>query len=106
MPCLGGRNMRKRFVAVAVWLSVAAIVVADSPTLVSAEETSLEGVAATHSGPVTAALAAELGVEFVKGSTSSLVLERGGKKYVINALSRTITQADSASPSPASQNLT
>jgi mono/diheme cytochrome c family protein len=98
--------MRKRFVAVAVWLSVAAIVVADSPTLVSAEETSLEGVAATHSGPVTAALAAELGVEFVKGSTSSLVLERGGKKYVINVLSRTITQADSASPSPASQNLT
>jgi len=39
-------------------------------------------------------LTAALGVEFVKGSTSTVILERGGKKYVVDLVARTIREAE------------
>jgi mono/diheme cytochrome c family protein len=42
-------------------------------------------------------LTAALGVEFVKGSTSTVILDRGGKKYVVDLVARTIREADTHS---------
>ena len=39
-------------------------------------------------------LTAALGVEFVKGSTSTVVLDRGGKRYVVDLVARTIREAE------------
>src|SRR5215471_5336977 len=43
-----------------------------------------------------AALAAALGVHFVEGSNSSLVLERDGKQYLVNLTTRTVEEGDVA----------
>ena len=42
------------------------------------------------------ALAAALGVQFVEGSSSSLILERDGKQYVVDLATRSIRENDSA----------
>jgi len=48
------------------------------------------------------ALAKKLGIEFVAGSTSSVVFERGGKRYVADLLARSVQEVDhSSSRSPA-----
>src|SRR6516162_9604045 len=41
-----------------------------------------------------AALTAALGVEFVKGSTSTVVLERDGKRYIVDLVAHTIREAE------------
>ena len=43
-------------------------------------------------------LATNLGVKFVKGSTSTLILERGGKKYVVNLATQSIAEAPAMTP--------
>jgi mono/diheme cytochrome c family protein len=55
-----------------------------------AEERSLTSTESAH------ALAAALGVQFVEGSTSSLILERDGKQYVVDLATRSIREDDSA----------
>jgi len=66
----------------------------------------LEGRAAAGApgGPDAPAvpLSAALGVEFVKGSTSTVILERGGKKYVVDLVARTIREAEPHSEGSAS----
>jgi len=51
------------------------------------------GVSARPDAPA-APLTTALGVEFVKGSTSTVILERGGKKYVVDLVARTIREAE------------
>ena len=55
-----------------------------------------EAAAGVPGGPdaPAAPLTAALGVEFVKGSTSTVVLELGGKKYVVDLVARTIREAE------------
>jgi mono/diheme cytochrome c family protein len=112
---LGGENMYKGSVAVGIRCLVAAIVAAGGASLFSAEGTVSARVTAAHSAPVAGskdessiALAAELGVEFVKGSSSSVVLERGGKKYLVDLASQRITLADPPPPlhAPVEQKMT
>ena len=55
-----------------------------------AEERPLTSTESAH------ALAAALGVQFVEGSTSSLILERDGKQYVVDLATRSIREEDSA----------
>ncbi len=50
-------------------------------------------------GPTTA-LATSLGVRFVSGSSSTLLIERDGKTYVVNLAEKTIQLKDSPSASP------
>lgn len=47
-------------------------------------------------------LASALGVSFVEGSASSLIVERDGKKYLVDVSARTITEVQSTSASSAS----
>jgi mono/diheme cytochrome c family protein len=49
----------------------------------------------------TAALAAALGVRFVQGSNSSLMLEQKGKTYLVDLAARTIREVDPPLPAPA-----
>ena len=49
-------------------------------------------------------VAAALGVAFVEGSTSSLIVERNGKKYLVDVSARTITEVQ-ASPGASAQAL-
>jgi len=49
-------------------------------------------------------VAAALGVAFVEGSTSSLIVERDGKKYLVDVSARTITEVQ-ASPGASAQAL-
>jgi mono/diheme cytochrome c family protein len=55
-----------------------------------------EAAAGVPGGPDAPAvpLTAALGVEFVKGSTSTVVLDRGGKRYVVDLVARTIREAE------------
>jgi mono/diheme cytochrome c family protein len=55
-----------------------------------------EAAAGVPGGPdaPAAPLTAALGVEFVKGSTSTVILDRGGKKYVVDLVARTIREAE------------
>src|SRR6188472_2027709 len=55
-----------------------------------AEERPLTSTESAH------ALAAALGVQFVEGSTSSLILERDGKQYVVDLATRSIREEASA----------
>jgi mono/diheme cytochrome c family protein len=48
-------------------------------------------------------LTAALGVEFVKGSTSTVVLDRGGKKYLVDLVANTIREVEPAATSPAGE---
>ena len=53
------------------------------------------------SGPAAASLRQELGVVFIDGSTSTMILERNGKKYLINLATRKIQEADPPPSDPA-----
>ncbi len=56
---------------------------------------SLQNEAPTESAK-SAALANKLGIAFFNGSTSSLVIERGGKKYVVDVVARSVREVDAA----------
>jgi mono/diheme cytochrome c family protein len=58
----------------------------------------VEAAAIPHE--VSPAFAAALGIEFVKDSSSSVIVERGGKRYVVDLVARTVREADPA-PMPA-----
>jgi len=97
--------MCKRFVAVGIRCLIAAIVASVGLSLLSAEEAPSASVPPARSAPVAGgsheaavALATELGIEFVEGSTSSLVVERGGKRYLVDLASQMITAADPPAP--------
>ncbi|HLW78948.1 MAG TPA: DUF5777 family beta-barrel protein [Terriglobia bacterium] len=49
-------------------------------------------------GPGPAPLANTLGISFVEGSTSTVVVERDGKKYLVDLVSRSIRETNSPSP--------
>jgi mono/diheme cytochrome c family protein len=48
-------------------------------------------------------IAAALGVHFVEGSTSSLILERDGKRYLVDLATQTVTAADPVQVASADQ---
>lgn len=50
---------------------------------------------------VSAPSAAALGIEFVKNSSSRLIVDRDGKRYLVDLVSRTITEAGGALPARA-----
>ena len=47
---------------------------------------------AASSGPAVAPLATDLGVEFVPGSTSTVILKRGGHRYLVDLVSHSVAQ--------------
>ena len=46
---------------------------------------------------------ADLGIEFVANSPSSLIVERGGKRYLVELVSRTIRETGDPTPGGAGQ---
>jgi mono/diheme cytochrome c family protein len=55
---------------------------------------------APRSSATNAGLARGLGIEFVKGSTSTLVVKRDGKEYVVDLVTRSIKEIDPPQKSP------
>ena len=88
-----------------VILSAVALNVA-GPKLTAGDTATPEATNASSAAPVAGPtpLASALGVAFVEGSTSSLTVERGGKKYLVDVSARTITEVQ-ASPAPAASAL-
>jgi len=77
--------------SVRLYMPIAATVLISAAQLVAGE-----AAAGVPGGPDAPAvpLTAALGVEFVKGSTSTVVLDRGGKRYVVDLVARTIREAE------------
>jgi mono/diheme cytochrome c family protein len=87
----------------AIGVSVAATQAQGGPRPPAADGTSATNAARAVSAPAQgqqagddqpAALAAALGIEFVKGSTSTLIIGRGGKKYSVDLAARAIREVD------------
>ncbi|MFB3920989.1 MAG: DUF5777 family beta-barrel protein [Terriglobia bacterium] len=88
--------------ALVACLAASAVFAGDSATAEAAANS------ATPAAAQPAPLAAALGVSFVEGSASTLIVEREGKKYLVDVSARTITEvspntpsAQPASPAPA-----
>lgn len=88
--------MTKRFFNLVICLVIAASYALGAWQVPGAAEP--PGTASVAAQGATAAssdrLAKDLGIEFVKGSTSTLIVERDGKKYEVNLVTRTIREVD------------
>src|SRR5574337_603211 len=87
------------------FLTIVALSLA-GPKLAAGDTATPEATNASSGTPVAVAppLASALGVSFVEGSASSLIVEREGKKYLVDVSARTITEVR-ASSVPASSAL-
>ena len=73
---------------------------AAAPPLFANGDKAVAAPAPAGAGPAaggTAALAGSLGISFVDGSSSTLVVERDGKKYLVDLVARTIREGDARS---------
>jgi mono/diheme cytochrome c family protein len=92
--------MLEQFPNFGVCFLIVGVTAAAGPKLATAGPSSPNGgrtasstaVPAVSAASPPAPLAAELGVEFVADSTSTLILERGGKRYRVDLVSRTIAE--------------
>ncbi len=93
-----------RSAKVVVIISAVALGVAGAK-LTAADTTAVEAASrpsAVSPAPQPTPQASALGVSFVEGSTSSLIVEREGKKYLVDVSARTITEVqDSPAPNAA-----
>jgi mono/diheme cytochrome c family protein len=83
--------MHKLSVIVMLYILIAGTLLIGTARLLGEEAPA--GVPGGPDAPVVP-LTAALGVEFVKGSTSTVVLQRGGKRYVVDLEARTIREAE------------
>lgn len=100
--------MAKRFLWFAICsLIVAAICAIRTPAGMaeSAKDSSTRPRVAASSAASPDNLAQALGIEFVQGSTSTLIVQRDGKRYLVNLVTRSIAPAQSpaetSAPKPA-----
>ena len=93
-----GLKMSKLLRSIAVFVLPIAMS-AGTATCVCAADATPSADAAGLPSPKPSPLAAYLGVEFVKDSTSTVLLEREGKRYVVDLVARTIREAEPLSPS-------
>jgi len=84
--------MRKLLRSVAVFVLLTGMSSGMAPYVRAAGNSS--GDAVEPPNPQPSPLATYLGVEFVKDSTTTLLLERGGKRYVVDLLARTVREAE------------
>lgn len=93
----GRTEMMKRYLASGILFLIAGTSFAGGGRVSAAEEPSLPHAARTSNRQTdvsTGALADKLGVEFVKGSTSTVILARGGNKYLIDLNTHEISEVD------------
>jgi len=92
------RSIKFLVAVFAVTLGVAAA------TLTAADTAAVEATSrpSVVPAPPPTPLASALGVSFVEGSASSLIVEREGKKYLVDVSARTITEVQNTSASSAS----
>lgn len=95
--------MTRRFFGLGICLTISALYTIYGYQLLRAEEGATVGsgtassVAAqntTHSNTLYDSLARTLGIEFVKDSTSTLIVQHDGKKYEVDLVTRTIREID------------
>ncbi len=95
------RNIRAAFAAVVMVICVLFIAL-PAHRLQAAANPSGASMAATRPEGGTIPLAQSLGVRFIPGSSSTVLIERAGKTYLVDLADRTIQERDSPSaPSPA-----
>ncbi len=76
-------------------LILAGTYLAEAPKLFAGDSPQPTAVSSPN-GP--AGLAATLGIMFVEGSTSTVLVERDGKKYIVDLAARTVREAEPAAP--------
>ena len=89
--------MSKALRSVAVFVLLIAMSAGAAMCVYAADGTS-SAAAAGLPNPQPSPLATYLGVEFVKDSTTTVLLQREGKRYVVDLVARTIREAEPLSP--------
>jgi mono/diheme cytochrome c family protein len=104
---VGGSRMADRafefLLWLLLWLFVAVLLALCGPRFLQAEgelsaagssASSYVGQSAALANVADSSLAQNLGIEFVKGSTSKVVIKRQGKKYLVDLVTRSIREID------------
>lgn len=98
-----GNRMTRRLFGLVICFTIAAICTINGRQLLRADGGVAVGSGtanaaaaqdSVHSNALSESLARSLGIEFVKGSTSTLIVQREGKKYEVNLATRTIREID------------
>ena len=84
--------MTKPLATIAVVLVVAGMIAGVAPCVRASNGNSTAGVAGLPE-PQPSPLATYLGIEFVNDSTSTVLLERDGKRYVVDLVARTVRES-------------
>jgi mono/diheme cytochrome c family protein len=80
----------KALAVLAAGLLIAGNIITNRSKLLAAESAPARGHAGMAAAPPSPAA---LGIEFVKDSTSTLVMERGGRRYIVDLVARTVEEA-------------
>ena len=94
------RNIRVAFAAVVPVICLLSIAL-QTQSLQAAANPSAASTATAGPAGGTIPLAESLGVHFIPGSSSTVLIERDGKTYLVDLADRTIQEKDSPSPSSA-----
>jgi len=85
--------MSKRLAPIAAFVFFAGMSTVTAPYMLAVEGDSVAAMPGLHS-PQPTPLATYLGVEFVKDSTTTVVLERDGKRFLVDLAARTVREAE------------
>jgi len=97
--CESFRNLRVASVAVMPMICLWSLTL-QTQGLKAAANPSAASTAAIDPAGGTSSLAKSLGVHFLPGSSSTVLIERDGKTYLVDLTARSVREEDSPSPSP------